>query len=128
MRSLWKVVLALLVVLPLGAFAVGALVASSVNQPEPRETVILENVGGRSPSPTQSRTPSRSPSAKPTDGVTRGADPARSRTPTPPSGRGGGVPVVVHDPDDIGDRSDDAGRYDDEDRVGGVDREGEVVD
>ena len=43
MRSFWKVFAALALVLPLGAFVAGTLVASASDDTEPRETLIIQD-------------------------------------------------------------------------------------
>jgi hypothetical protein len=65
MRSFWKVFAVLAVMLPLGAFVTGSLVASADDQPAPRDTIILDD---------QSATPSSGPTPEPspTDGPRSG--------------------------------------------------------
>ena len=66
MRSFWKVLLGLALVLPLGAYVAGSLVASASDDPEPRNPLIIEQSGPppgtRSPRPT-------GPSGSPDDGT-----------------------------------------------------------
>ncbi len=65
MRSFWKVFVALALMLPLGAFVAGTLVASAADDPAPRDTIIIDD---------QSGTPSSDPSptdAEPADDATR---------------------------------------------------------
>ena len=71
MSTVWKVLIALALVLPMGAFVAGSLVASAADDPAPRETIQI-----RSAEPT--------PSDEPAD-----ADRRRRRPPTatPPSRR-----------------------------------------
>ena len=71
MRSFWKVFVALALMLPLGAFVAGNLVASAADDPAPRDTIIIDDTSGTpsgdpSPSSTPTGTPSSSPSASPT--------------------------------------------------------------
>ena len=42
MRSFWKVFAALALMLPLGAFVAGNLVASAADDPAPRDTIIID--------------------------------------------------------------------------------------
>lgn len=52
MSTVWKVVLALALVLPVGAFVAGSLASSSADEPAQRESVILEQAPQeRSPKP-----------------------------------------------------------------------------
>src|SRR5689334_21974686 len=57
MRIFWKVFAALALMLPLGAFVAGNLVASAANDPEPRHTIIVDDQSS-SPSEDASRGPS----------------------------------------------------------------------
>ena len=43
MRSFWKVFAALALMLPLGAFVAGNLVASAADDPSPRDTIIIDD-------------------------------------------------------------------------------------
>ena len=69
MRSFWKVFVALALLLPLGAYVAGSLVASASDDPEPRNPLIIEQSGPASgnsdPSPAG---PSGSPSGSPSTG------------------------------------------------------------
>ena len=55
MRSFWKVFVALALMLPLGAFVAGTLVASAADDPTPRNTIIIDDQSGTS-TPSQSAT------------------------------------------------------------------------
>ena len=67
MRSFWKVFAALALMLPLGAFVAGNLVASAADDPEPRDTIIIDDTSGTpSVDPTPSATSTGTPSASPT--------------------------------------------------------------
>ena len=70
MRSFWKVFAALALMLPLGAFVAGNLVASAADDPAPRDTIIIDEQSGTpsgdpSPTPTSTGTPSASPTQRP---------------------------------------------------------------
>lgn len=75
MTRAWKVVLLAVLVLPVLAYAAGALTASSARDPAPRPTIILEEPHGEV-SPGATLRPSPAPSPRPTpdddgdDGVT----------------------------------------------------------
>jgi hypothetical protein len=43
MSTVWKVLVGLALALPLGAFVAGALVASSADEPAPRETIVIQD-------------------------------------------------------------------------------------
>ena len=70
MRSFWKVFAALALMLPLGAFVAGNLVASAADDPKPRDTIIIDDTSG---------TPSGDPSPSSTPTGTR---PSTSTSPT----------------------------------------------
>ena len=53
MRTVWKIVIVLALVLPSGAFVAGSLAASSADQPTPRHTIVIREDAG-SPSPSAS--------------------------------------------------------------------------
>src|SRR3954447_18382048 len=55
MRSFWKIFAALALMLPLGAFVAGNLVASAANDPAPRHTIVIDDEAG---TPSDSATPS----------------------------------------------------------------------
>ncbi len=66
--TVWKILVALALVLPMGAFVAGSLVASAADEPRERDTIIIEQTGSSSspsaagsPSPSESGTPSPSP-------------------------------------------------------------------
>ena len=64
MRSFWKVFAALALMLPLGAFVAGNLMASAADDPTPRDTIIIEEQsatpsGYLSPTPASTGTPAR---------------------------------------------------------------------
>lgn len=87
MKTLWKVLLALALVVPMGAYVAGSLVASAADDPAPRPPILIEDAGRSAP-------PSESPSS-------------------PPSASDG-VGQVELDPDDLDDDGDDFGRDDDD--------------
>ena len=61
MRTVWKVLLGLAVVLPLGAYVAGSLAASAADDPAPRTPIELRDPGpGRTTPPAPSHTPSAS--------------------------------------------------------------------
>ena len=114
MRSFWKVFAALALVLPLGAFVAGNLLASASDDPSPRDTIIIDE---------QSATPSGDPT--PTSSATGTPD----ATPTSDqgggdSGHGGGghsegIPEATQTPDDWDD--DNSGHGGDDSGHGGDD-------
>jgi hypothetical protein len=108
MTLLWKVLLALVLVLPLGAYVAGSLVASAADEPGPRETIVIRD----SPSGTPSGTPTRSSSPSP--------GPSDEKPGGPGVDHSDDVEVIIPDPDDLDDGADDDGRDGDdgEDRSG----------
>src|SRR4051794_37379144 len=65
MRSFWKIFVALALMLPLGAFVAGTLVASAADDPEPRNTIIIDDQGATpttDATPTQGDDPTETPS------------------------------------------------------------------
>ena len=62
MSTVWKVLLGLAVVLPLGAYVAGSLAASAADDPRPRNTIEIREPE-QQPTRTPSRTPDPSPSA-----------------------------------------------------------------
>ena len=70
MRSFWKVFAALALMLPLGAFVAGNLVASAADDPAPRHTIIIDQQSG---TPSGNPTPSGSPTSSATGGADDGA-------------------------------------------------------
>jgi uncharacterized membrane protein YgcG len=85
MSSLWKVLLGLALVVPLGAYVAGSLAASASEDPAPRHTIVIEE-----PSPSPSRTPRPTP----------------SETPESPRATDDGVDVIVPEYDDFDDDDD----------------------
>ena len=67
MPSFWKILLGLALVLPVGAYVAGSLVASASDDPEPRNPLIIEQSGPVSESPNPSP-------AGPSDGTDDGTD------------------------------------------------------
>ena len=68
MPSFWKVFAALALLLPLGAFVAGSLVASAADDPAPRDTIIIDDQSGTpSQDPTTSSPPTEDASHGPTD-------------------------------------------------------------
>jgi hypothetical protein len=62
MSAVWKALLGLAVVLPLGAYVAGSLAASAADDPHPRHTIeIREPDPSRSPTPSPSSTGSAEP-------------------------------------------------------------------
>jgi hypothetical protein len=123
MRSWLKFVLALALVLPLGAFVAGSLVASAADEPAPRDTIVLDD-SGSTPSGQPSPSPSPSPSATADDSDeaghsgddddVEGVDPSYGEVDDDDhSGPGGGG--------DDGDHGDDGGGDDDDHGRGGGD-------
>src|SRR3954451_24532043 len=100
MRSFWKVFAALALMLPLGAFVAGTLVASAADDPTPRHTVIIDDPSG-TPSP------SSSPSEDPGDDATedQGDDHGDDH------GGDDGLSEVTPSPDDWDDHGDDHGGH-----------------
>src|SRR3954467_265224 len=71
MRSFWKVFAALALMLPLGAFVAGNLVASAADDPAPRHTIKIDPESG-----TPTGTPTPRPRSAPTEAGSGGADDA----------------------------------------------------
>lgn len=91
MKTLWKALFALALVVPLAAYVAGSLVASAADDPAPRPPIVIQDAGrSASPSENHSESPSASPSAS------------------------DDVGAVEFDPDDLDDDSDDFGRDDDD--------------
>ena len=61
MRTLWKTFVPLALVLPLGAFVAGSLVASTADDPPARETIVIRESGATSGTPTSTPTPDPTP-------------------------------------------------------------------
>ncbi|WKN47101.1 hypothetical protein [Nocardioides sp. Arc9.136] len=106
MSPVWKYLLGLAVALPVGGYVAGSLVASSADDPAPREVIVIEDAPSSPPSPgtTLSTRPSRSASPSPDDDGTgdRSGSGAGSG-----DGSDGGVPVVSPRPDDLEDEPDE---------------------
>jgi hypothetical protein len=100
MSTMWKVLLGLVLALPLAAFVAGAVLASSTDEPAPRETIVIQDA------------PSRPDDDGPRSGPGRSDD--ESRPGQHPSGSG----------DDDSDDSDDS----DDDEVEVVRPEPDTVD
>ena len=66
MTSWWKILLGLVLVLPLGAYVTGSLVASAADDQRPREVLRIDPPDGSSTGPA---TPARTPHARPTGGI-----------------------------------------------------------
>ncbi|MGH3364236.1 MAG: hypothetical protein ACRDOW_05860 [Nocardioidaceae bacterium] len=66
MSTFVKVMVALLLTLPLGAYITGTLAASQTDMPPTRVPVVLEGHPSESALPTPSRTPRPSPTSGPT--------------------------------------------------------------
>jgi hypothetical protein len=98
MKTVWKVLLGLALVVPLCAFVAGSLAASASDDPAQRHTIQIQE-----PSPT--RTPTRSP----------------TKTPTPTASPDGDVEVITPHYDDFGD---DHGGDDSSGHGGGDDNSG----
>lgn len=61
MSTLVKIVVALGLVLPLGAFVVGSLAASGAEDPGPRQTIVVRDSPTRSASPHEDHSPADRP-------------------------------------------------------------------
>lgn len=103
MSPLWKSLLALAVVLPVGGYVAGSLAATSGGDPAPREVIVIRDAPTQQSSPGTTISPSPSPTGD-------------------PSGRGNGdddddddVRVVSPEPDDLDDGPDEDDRDDDDD-------------
>jgi len=102
MKTVWKVLLGLALVVPMGAYVVGSLAASAADDPAPRQTIEI-----REPAPSPSSTPSSKPSTS--------ATPSSQQT-------GDDVEVITphyDDFDDHDDNGDDDGDGDDRSGHGG---------
>jgi hypothetical protein len=66
MKTVWKVLLGLVLVVPLGAYVAGSLAASASDDPAPRPTIQIAEPS-RTPTTTPSTTPSAPVSATPED-------------------------------------------------------------
>lgn len=98
----WRYLLALLVVLPLGAFVVGSLVSASNDEPPARTPIVLREDDSSS-------TPRPTPTARPTDPASGDDDPE-------PDDDGQVVrPTPVEDDDDRDEDRDDDGDDGDDD-------------
>jgi hypothetical protein len=104
MRTLWKVLIGLAVVLPTMAYVAGTLAATG-DQPAPRDPVVIEESG------------QPSPAAAPTRGATE--DPTSSSSVPSPARSDDddddGPETISARPDDLDDHDDDEGRDDDRD-------------
>ena len=77
MRTVWKIVVVLALVLPSGAFVAGSLAASSADRPSPRHTIVIRDDDSPS-APSRRRA---GPSAHPSDDHRDGS--VEVVTPTP---------------------------------------------
>ena len=101
MRTLWKIFLPLALVLPLGAFVAGSLVASSASESQPRDTIVIRESGS-----TPSSNPSRPRRAgEPGNGPLGHHDVQRRHATR--------VDTVTVEPDDVDDDSGAQDSYDD---------------
>src|SRR6478609_4007623 len=83
MKTVWKVLLGLALVVPMGAYVVGSLAASAADEPAPRQIIQIQE-----PDPTPTPTPK----------------PTKTPTPTPPStDDDDDVEVITPDYDDFDD-------------------------
>src|SRR6478735_3327275 len=62
MSTVWKVLAALALVVPMGAYVVGSLAASATDGPPPRQTIEIRE---STPTPTPSSTPTPEPTSTP---------------------------------------------------------------
>jgi hypothetical protein len=92
MRTLWKILVPLALVLPLGAFVAGSLVASASDEPPARDTIVIRESNATPATPTP--TPGTDPTTDPDDDGDDEDD----------------VETVDLEPDDVHDDSD--GRHD----------------
>src|SRR6478752_2456049 len=97
MKTLWKVLIGLALVVPMGAYVVGSLAASAADDPAPRQTIEI-----REPAP--SPTPTSPPTSRPSP----------SKTAEPDDDE---VEVITPDYDDVDD-NDDSGDDDGDDHRG----------
>jgi hypothetical protein len=95
MKTMWKVLLGLVLVVPMGAYVVGSLAASAADDPAPRQTIEI-----REPDPTSTPTPAPTRTSAPT--------PAPTSTSTSKPERTDDVEVITPDYDDF-DAKDDSG-------------------
>src|SRR6478735_11421110 len=63
MKTVWKILLGLALVVPVGAYVVGSLAASAADDPAPRQTIQIQEPD---PTPAPSKTPTRTPPPAPT--------------------------------------------------------------
>jgi len=68
MAAVWKVLLGLALVVPMGAYVVGALAASAADDPAPRQTIQIR-VPDPTPGPTSPPSPTQTPRPEVTDQV-----------------------------------------------------------
>lgn len=122
MSTVWKVIAALLLTLPVGAYVAGTLVASQADVPTERAPIVMRDSSSGSAGPsTPAETNSPRPTARPTDKENDGPD-GKGDDDDDSSGPDGDgdddadddVRVVRPSPDDIEDDDDDAGRDDDD--------------
>lgn len=105
MRTLWKILVPLALVLPLGAYLAGALVTSVADDPAPRRTIVIHRSAPPSTAPQESRAtrprhaaPTQAPAGAPTTaGAARTGEAADDGPPE----------VVTPSPEDL---ADDHGR------------------
>ncbi|HEU5036534.1 MAG TPA: hypothetical protein VFT70_06005 [Nocardioides sp.] len=65
MSKLWKVLVTVALVVPMGAYVAGSLAASASDDPAPRHPITIRDPGS---TPSRSPSPSSSSSSSPTDG------------------------------------------------------------
>ena len=108
MSTVWKLLIALGLLLPSGAFVAGMLVASTAEPQAPRETILIQD---SEPGPDSStRSPHRRPerSSTPSPSLSRTGDGVAD--PHADDGEGGRVEVITPDPDVLNDDGDNRGR------------------
>lgn len=115
MSTIWKIVIGLVLTLPIAAYVVGSLVASTAELPDQREPVNIQNV---SPSPaTDPHSPSRAPGDPRPSGSN--AAPGDDKTGDDVDVDDNGVQIVNPEPtrvdDDADGRGDDGGGDDEDD-------------
>ncbi|WP_028645048.1 hypothetical protein [Nocardioides sp. URHA0020] len=114
MNTVWKVLLGLALVVPMGAYVVGSLAASAADDPTPRPTIVIQE-------PSTSPTPSSTATPTPPSTPTHSSSPSPSGSATSDDG----VEVITPDYDDVEENDDHGGRGRGGDDKGGDDKGGD---
>ena len=115
MKLVWKVLLGLAVVVPLGAYVAGSLAASASSDPTPRQTIEIRQVD---PTPTSTSAPTTKPTPTPTPTSSPTSSPTGDEDDDGDDGPGDDDVEVVTPWEDLDDHSGHGRDGDDDDHSG----------